>query len=36
MDEIRSNVREAIEGWLLAEDHKSELKPADHVIELAV
>jgi predicted RNase H-like HicB family nuclease len=36
MDELRSNVREAIEGWLLAENDGAESKSADEVIEVAV
>ena len=36
MDELRSNVREAIEGWLMAEDSSAESKGADEVIEVAV
>ena len=36
MDEIRANVREAIEGWLTAEDDQAQLKNADEVIEVAV
>jgi predicted RNase H-like HicB family nuclease len=29
MDELRSNVREAIEGWLMAEDEGAKSKSAD-------
>jgi predicted RNase H-like HicB family nuclease len=36
MDELRSNVREAIEGWLMAEDDGAKSKSADEVIEVAV
>ena len=36
MDELRSNVREAIEGWLLAEDDTAKSISADEVIEVAV
>ena len=36
MDELRSNVREAIEGWLLAEDAAAKSEGADQVIEVAV
>jgi len=36
MDELRSNIREAIEGWLLAEDAAAESISADEVIEVAV
>lgn len=36
MDELRSNVREAIEGWLIAEDDGAKSKGADEVIEVAV
>ena len=35
-DELRSNIREAIEGWLLAEDAAAESIAADEVIEVAV
>ena len=34
MDEIRSNIREAIEGWVLAGN--GEAQTADEVIEVAV
>lgn len=34
VDELRSNIREAIEGWLLAADEKGEA--ADQIIEVAV
>ena len=36
MDELRANIREAIEGWLLAEDAGTQSKSADQVIEVAV
>ncbi|MGH9696551.1 MAG: type II toxin-antitoxin system HicB family antitoxin [Bryobacteraceae bacterium] len=36
IDEIRSNVREAIEGWLAAEDDAAPSKGADQIIEVAV
>ena len=36
MDELRSNVREAIEGWLMAEDEAAQAKGADQIIEVAV
>jgi len=36
IDELRSNIREAIEGWLLAEDEAVQGKQADQVIEVAV
>ncbi len=36
MDELRVNVREAIEGWLSAEDAAAESISADEVIEVAV
>ena len=36
MNELRSNIREAIEGWLLAEDDASKSISADEVIEVAV
>jgi predicted RNase H-like HicB family nuclease len=36
VDELRSNIREAIEGWLLAADDAEEVKPADQIIEVAV
>ena len=35
-DELRSNFREAIEGWLMAEDDRAQSKNADEVIEVAV
>ena len=36
MDELRSNIREAIEGWLTAEDADAQKTGADEVIEVAV
>jgi len=36
MNELRSNIREAINGWLLAEDEAAKSISADEVIELAV
>ncbi len=36
IDELRANIREAIEGWLLAEDSATESISADQVIEVAV
>lgn len=36
MDELRANVREAIEGWLMAEDDGAKSKTADEVIEVTV
>jgi predicted RNase H-like HicB family nuclease len=36
MDELRSNIREAIEGWLTAEDADAQKTGADEVIEIAV
>jgi predicted RNase H-like HicB family nuclease len=36
VDELRSNIREAIEGWLMAEDESAEAKTADQIIEVAV
>ena len=36
MDELRSNIREAIEGWLLTEDAAAKSIDADQVIEVAV
>ena len=34
LDELRGNIREAIEGWLLVEEPQQ--APADQVIEVAV
>jgi predicted RNase H-like HicB family nuclease len=36
VEELRANIREAIEGWLLAEDASAKLLSADQVIEVAV
>jgi hypothetical protein len=36
VDELRSNIREAIEGWLMAEDEAAGSKTADQIIEVAV
>ena len=36
VDELRSNIREAIEGWLMAEDETANGKDADQIIEVAV
>ena len=36
VNELRSNIREAIEGWLLAEDAAAKPEGADQVIEVAV
>jgi predicted RNase H-like HicB family nuclease len=36
MDELRVNIREAIEGWLLAGNGTDESQSADQVIEVAV
>ena len=36
MDEIRANLREAIEGWLMAEDTAAQSAPAGEIIEVAV
>lgn len=36
VEEVRVNVREAIEGWLLAEDSAIKGKAADQIIEVAV
>jgi len=36
MDEVRTNVREAIEGWLLAEENTAQADSADRVLEVTV
>ena len=36
VDEVRVNVREAIEGWLLAEDSTMQATAPDQIIEVAV
>ena len=35
-DEVRANIREAIEGWLMAEDTAAQAPPAGEIIEVAV
>ena len=36
LEEVRANIREAIEGWLLVEDDATQTTSADQVIEIAV
>lgn len=36
MDEIRANIREAIEGWLMAEDTAAQSVSEGEIIEVAV
>jgi predicted RNase H-like HicB family nuclease len=36
MDDLRTNVREAIEGWLLAEEGAAQAGGADRVLEVTV
>jgi len=36
MDDVRTNVREAIEGWLLAEESAAQTGAADRVLEVTV
>jgi predicted RNase H-like HicB family nuclease len=36
VDELRSNIREAIEGWLLAADDTERVATGDQIIEVAV
>ena len=36
MDEVRTNVREAIEGWLLAEEGAAQAGTADQVLDVTV
>ncbi len=36
MDEVRTNIREAIEGWLLAEDGTAQAGAGDRVLEVTV
>jgi predicted RNase H-like HicB family nuclease len=36
IDDLRANIREAIEGWLLAEDGAIRPGAADQIIEVAV
>ena len=36
LDDVRTNVREAIEGWLLAEEGATQAGAADRVLEVTV
>ena len=36
LDDVRTNVREAIEGWLLAEEGATQPGAADRVLEVTV
>ena len=36
MDEVRTNVREAIEGWLLAEEGAAQAGAADRVLDVTM
>ena len=36
MDDVRTNVHEAIEGWLLAEESAAQTGAADRVLEVTV
>jgi predicted RNase H-like HicB family nuclease len=36
IDDVRTNVREAIEGWLLAEESTTKADAADRVLEVTV
>ena len=36
MDDVRTNIREAIEGWLLAEEGAAHAGGADRVLEVTV
>ena len=36
MDEMRTNIREAIEGWLLAEEGTGQAGATDRVLEVTV
>jgi predicted RNase H-like HicB family nuclease len=36
LDDLRTNVREAIEGWLLAEEGAAQIGAADRVLEVTV
>jgi predicted RNase H-like HicB family nuclease len=36
VDDVRTNVREAIEGWLLAEESTTQADAADRVVEVTV
>jgi predicted RNase H-like HicB family nuclease len=34
--ELHPNIKEAVEGWLSADDEQQEAKPDDQIIEIAV
>ena len=36
VDDVRANVREAIEGWLLAEEGSAQSGAADRVLEVSL
>jgi predicted RNase H-like HicB family nuclease len=36
VEEVTSDLREAIEGWLSAETHETEVAQSDRIIELAL
>jgi predicted RNase H-like HicB family nuclease len=36
MDDLRANIHEAIEGWLLAEEGTTQTSAADRVLEVTV
>jgi predicted RNase H-like HicB family nuclease len=36
VDDVRANIREAIEGWLLAEEGRATTGAADRVLEVTV
>ena len=36
IDDVRTNIREAIEGWLLAEEGSPKVGTADRVLEVTV
>lgn len=36
MDELNSNIREAIEGWLAVEEEQAEYGSSDKIVEVAV
>ena len=36
VDDVQANVREAIEGWLLAEERTTQADAADRVLEVTV
>lgn len=36
IDDVRTNIREAIEGWLLAEERTAQASAADRVLEVTV